>query len=422
MLRVGLALDPRIEGEILAMMLELGHRVAWRCHDADELAGRVASGAPVDVLLVSGDVDRLSARVIDAADGVGTRVVAVVVAEQDRRHATGLGLLDVVRLPVEPDELARVIAPLEIEDAGVAGSTPTAGRVIAVWGAAGSPGVTTIATGIASELAARGRRVVLVDADTYGSSVAPMLGLLDEAPGFAAACRLAGSGALDEEQLERIAAVHPGASGAFRVLTGIARSARWPELSTERVTETIARCREWMDDVVVDVGFCIEADEEISSDMFAPRRNGAAFAVLGAADHVIEVGAADPVGITRLLRGHAELIELVDPERISVVVNRLRSVALGTGPAGQLASTLSRFGGIEAAVLLPEDQRAVDAAVILGSCLRDHAPRGALAVALRRFVSTLLLPPDSVSGVRPRRSVRRARRQRRSIGRTGNEL
>lgn len=412
MQRVGLALDPRVEGEVLATMLELGHRVAWRCHDAEELVGRIASGAPVDVLLVSAGADRLSAGVIDAADSVGTRVVALAVAEQDRRHAAGLGLFDVVRLPMEPDELGRVIAPLHVGGDRSDDPSPTAGRVIAVWGAAGSPGATTIATGIASELAALGRRVLLVDADTYGSSVAPMLGLLDEAPGFAAACRLAGSGALDVEQLERIAVVHPGAAGSFRVLTGIARSARWPELSAERVGDTLARCREWMDDIVVDTGFCIEADEELSSDLFAPRRNGAAFAVLGAADHVVEVGSADPVGITRLLRGHAELVELVDPERVSVVVNRLRPVALGTGRAGQLASTLSRFGGIEAAALLPEDQRAIDAAVISGSCLRDHAPRSALAVALRRFVSTVLVPPALGSGPRTRRSARTHRRRR----------
>jgi len=411
MLRVGLALEPRVEGEVLATMLELGHRVAWRCHETGELAGRLGSGAPVDVLLVSAAEDRLTVEVVDAADGVGTRVVALAVTEQDRRHASGLGLLDVLSFPAEPEELERMIAPLGVDDDQDAPSERTSGRVIAVWGASGSPGATTVAAAIASELAARGRRVLLVDADTYGSSVATMLGLLDEAPGFAAACRLAGSGALDEEQLERIALVHPSASGAFRVLTGIARSARWPELSPDRVAETLARCREWMDDVVVDTGFCIEADEEISSDLFAPRRNGAAFAVLGAADQVVELGAADPVGITRLLRGHADLVELVDPDRVSVVVNRLRSVALGTGPAGQLASTLSRFGGIEAAALLPEDQRAVDAAVISGSCIRDHAPRSALAVAIRRFVTTTLLPSVSTPAVETRRSANRNRRR-----------
>lgn len=419
MRRVGLALSPRIEGEILATMLELGHRVAWRCHDAVDVTGRITAGAPVDVLLVSAG-EALTPDVIDAADGVGTRVVALAAGEAERRHAAALGLVDIVLLPADADDLERVMGSIgpttEVDDPDRA-----PGRVIAVWGGAGSPGVTTIAAGIASELAARGRRVLLVDADTYGSSVAAMLGLLDEAPGFAAACRLAASDALDEEQLDRIALVHHSDAGSFRVLTGISRAARWPELGAARVETTLARCREWMDDVVVDTGFCIEADEEISSDLFAPRRNGAALAVLGAADQVIEVGSADPVGITRLLRGHAELVELVDPSRVVVVVNRLRSVALGVGPAGQLASTLSRFGRIEAAALLPEDQRAVDAAVISGSTLRDHAPRGALAVALRRFVSSRLIPPTASGSEPTRRAVRDGRRRgiRAGIARRG---
>lgn len=416
MLRVGLALDPRVEGEILATMLDLGHRVAWRCHAVAELEGRLDSGAPVDVLLVSPGVERLRAELVDLADRVGTRVVALVSNETERRQAAGLGLVDVVVVPVAPEELDRAIAPIGLADAGPGALREVAGRVIAVWGAAGSPGTTTVAAGIASELASRGRRVVLIDADTYGSSLATMLGLLDEAPGFAAACRLAGSGALDVEQLERIAVVHPSPSGAFRVLTGISRAARWTELSADRVTTTIERCRAWMDDVVIDTSFCLEADEEISSDLFAPRRNGAAFAVLGAADRVVEVGAADPVGVTRLLRGHAELVELVDPARVSVVVNRLRGVALGVGPAAQLASTLSRFGGIEAAALLPEDQRVVDAAVIAGRSLRDQAPRGALPVALRRFVSTVLDQQSTAVRDRSRRSAGGVRGRRARTG------
>ena len=46
---------------------------------------------------------------------------------------------------------------------------------------------------------------LLVDCDTYGSSVAQALGLLDEAPGIAAAARAADQGALDLRRLARLA-------------------------------------------------------------------------------------------------------------------------------------------------------------------------------------------------------------------------
>ena len=70
-----------------------------------------------------------------------------------------------------------------------------------MWGPAGSPGRTLVAANIAGELAAEGKSVLLVDADSYGASVAAVLGLLDEAAGLAQACRLADQGLLDAEAL-----------------------------------------------------------------------------------------------------------------------------------------------------------------------------------------------------------------------------
>ena len=94
---------------------------------------------------------------------------------------------------------------------------PRTGRIIAVWGPAGSPGRTLVAANIAGELAAEGQSVLLVDADSYGASVAAVLGLLDESAGLAQACRLADQGLLDADALLRIAThrvpPRPGRSG-----------------------------------------------------------------------------------------------------------------------------------------------------------------------------------------------------------------
>ena len=45
---------------------------------------------------------------------------------------------------------------------------------------------------------------MLVDADTYGASVAAFLGLLDESAALAHACRMADQGVLDREAFERV--------------------------------------------------------------------------------------------------------------------------------------------------------------------------------------------------------------------------
>ena len=48
----------------------------------------------------------------------------------------------------------------------------------------------------------------------------------------------------------------------------------------------LAAARALADFTVVDCGFCLETDEELSFDTLAPRRNGATLAVLDDADLV----------------------------------------------------------------------------------------------------------------------------------------
>ena len=160
-------------------------------------------------------------------------------------------------------------------------------------GRPGAPGRTLVAVNIAGELAAEGKSVLLVDADSYGASVAGALGLLDEAAGLAQACRLADQGLLDAEALLRVAVPVTAKAGTFRVLTGITRADRWTELRAAALALVLNRAREVADFIVVDTGFCLEADEELSFDTMAPRRNAATLRSLELADTVLAVGSAD---------------------------------------------------------------------------------------------------------------------------------
>ncbi|WP_375499751.1 CpaE family protein [uncultured Jatrophihabitans sp.] len=288
--------------------------------------------------------------------------------------------------PVAPDELAR------------------RGSVVAVWGPTGAPGRTTVAVNLADEIARLGPASLLVDADVYGGTVAAVLGLLDESPGIAAASRLASAQRIDAASL---AALCWQLGPQLRVLTGIPLASRWTELRPAAVTSALAAARALADFTVVDCGFCLETDEELSFDTLAPRRNGATLAVLDDADLIVVVGSADPIGMQRLVRGLGELRDAEVAAPVWVVLNRVRPGVVPGDAAGELRGALERFAGRTPAALLPADHRAVDAAVAAGRLLSESTPSSSLRLALRELAG-------AVSGATVPASGRRSRRARRA--------
>jgi Flp pilus assembly CpaE family ATPase len=264
----------------------------------------------------------------------------------------------------------------------VAGS----GQLVAVWGPTGAPGRTTVAVGVAGELAAAGLPTLLADADTYGGAVAQLLGLLDEAPGLAAAARLANLGQLDLAALARVA---PVATRHLRVLTGISRAERWTELRPAALEEVWTRARSLAAVTVVDCGFSLEQDEELSFDTAAPRRNGATLATLAAADTVVAVGAADPIGVHRLVRGLGDLHEAVPGVRPVVVLTKVRPSVVGADPQAQLAAALERYAGVHDPRFVPHDSEPLDDALRQGRLLSEVAPDSAVRLALRDLALSL---------------------------------
>lgn len=421
-MRVALALPLEAEQRLAEVAGFHGHEVLARCSGGDELAVRLAQ-LPVELVVVQATPEHLTSRLVETADALGVRMLVITDDGEQERHATRAGIVDAVPGPASwglldgdpeepaataPDAFVPVGGP--VADADPGSTVPVAdvrrrGTVVVVWGPHGAPGRTSLAIALAAEFAAAGLRTVLADADTHAASVAPSLGLLDEAPGFAAACRLAGMGGLDESQLERLAVTPRGLRHPFRVLTGIGRSARWPELGAERVAGAISALRRWCEVLVVDVGASLEQDDELASDLATPRRNAAALEALRAADRVVAVASADPVGIPRFLRDHAELLELAepDPDRVTVVVNKLRQGTIGLNPAGQVRQTLARFGGIDDPLFVPWDAAAFDAALLGARPLADAAPRSPARAAVRELAEQLI-PAQPGAGGRRRKA------------------
>ncbi|YAL82491.1 AAA family ATPase [Dermacoccaceae bacterium W4C1] len=272
---------------------------------------------------------------------------------------------------------------------GAVDDSSEGGRIIAVWGPTGAPGRTTIAVNLAVELSRLSVPTLLVDADTYGASIAQALGLLDESPGLASATRLADAATLDRH---RLAAVAPEVRPGLRVLTGLPRADRWNELSPQSLQAVLTTARTLAQVIVVDTGFCLEQDEVLSYDTRAPQRNASTTTVLAAADDLLVVGSADPVGLQRLVRGLEEL-RGVPHGRSRVVLNRVRASAVGASPERRVTETLERFAGVTDPVLVPEDRSACDAAMLAGQALAEHNSSSAARRAITALAGELIGRP-----------------------------
>ncbi|GAA1133391.1 ATPase [Citricoccus alkalitolerans] len=275
---------------------------------------------------------------------------------------------------------------------GVATEPAAPPRMTAVWGPAGSPGRTTVAVNLAVELALSGRRTLLIDLDTYAASAGIHLGLLDESAGIAQACRTADQGRITPEGVGRAALRARVAGASLQVLTGLTRADRWPELRRAALDDVLEAATAGWDEVVLDCGFCLEEDEELSFDIPAPQRNAATLAGLAAADRVLAVGTGDPVGLPRLIHGLDELslhVDIVERSRVEVVVNQVRPDASGVAPRSQITGVLDRFGGSwTVAGFLPWDRRTLDRALLGGQVLAEAAPKSALRRAVARLAGT----------------------------------
>jgi Flp pilus assembly CpaE family ATPase len=401
-------------------------QVLHRCYDLGDLLA-VAAAGQAEVAVVAAGTRWLDRDALARLAAAGLAVVGVVAAgdEDSERQLRQVGLLHVASDADPPDAIvdrARAALAAEADPGGPdlgeepseRGEVPVEpdadGRRIlaAVWGPKGGPGRTTVAVNLAFEASAAGREALLVDADTYGGAVAQALGFLDDAPGLAWAARMAGRGELDVLRLRQSA--RRAAPGGPRVLPGLPRAELWTEVRPGTWEALLELFRVAFPVTVVDAGFCLEEDEELLYDQVRLRRNAVTRLAVQAADLVVAVARADPVGLHAFIRGYQELRELgVPASRVRVVVNQLRPGMFGGDrPAEQVRAALSRYVGIEPSAVVPYDRPGVDAALLAGQALREAQPGSPAQVALARLAA-VLFPAQPVQ-------TRRARRRSRLTG------
>lgn len=407
--------EPAVVAAIDAAGTQL--RVTRRCADLAEAVACAHAGLGVIVVLDAGlaGVDRAALARLRAA---GARSVLVARTDEGTRAAAlgadalvigdsgadAASILQAARRLAEGDdggegcegaeEAAIPSYEVAVAEGGDHGRVegedavePGRGGVVVVWGTSGAPGRSTVAANLATELARTGAATLLVDADAEAPVLAQLLGLLDETAGVAAACRAATNGTLDLASFARTSVlVEP----RLRFCSGLTRADRWRELSGPALDVVWERARELSRWVVVDVAHGLGQDDRGLPG--SAHRAAATRSALSAADVVLTLGSADPIGVRRLVQALGDLgdSELVSPDAQRLtVVTKLRAGAAGPRPAEGVAEALSRFAGVGEPVIIPDGRAILDESLLQGRALADVAPRSALRLALRDLAARL---------------------------------
>jgi MinD-like ATPase involved in chromosome partitioning or flagellar assembly len=222
-------------------------------------------------------------------------------------------------------------------------------QVIAVTSPHGSTGKTTVSINMALELAAEKFKVLIIDADLDGPSVANYFCLPELPAGLVGAIRIASQNRFDQAQLVRLSVQVPKTS--ITVLPGVI-SDQILELTSESLAAIIETAKASFDFVIVDLGSLKPKQEfDLTSE------------VVRISDQVVLVALADPIGIFRLLRTEQELL-LLD-EQPKLVVNRLRNSVIAQAKT-EIKTTLAGLGSLEPIAFLPDDPMHVDQATRVG--------------------------------------------------------
>ncbi len=365
---------------------ELGVVIVRRCVDQGELVGTALRDRPRAVL-VDASMTWVDRDLVVTLRRAGVEVFAV---GNSTRPLAEIGVRCVAAeasAEAVASALHQLEAPALVPESPVAAAHAMTGRVVAVWGGAGSPGRTTVAVQLAVEAAAAGTNTLLLDADVGAACVAQLLSL-DESPSIAQAARAAADG-----WQSPLAQCLQGGPHGVQVLAGLARAELWPEIKEEAWRSVLSAARTNFELVVVDVGASIEEDEELAFDRVPYRRNLVTTTTLDCADDIVLVTGADPVSLRRAVVAHRTLTERrtgggvngragVGPE---VVLNRVPSAGRRLQDCSR---AVSEWMGSMPMAMLPEEP-AFDRTVWEGRPLRDVAPRSPWLRELRPLLAEL---------------------------------
>jgi MinD-like ATPase involved in chromosome partitioning or flagellar assembly len=299
-----------------------------------------------DVLVVSHRWPALTPGLVRNVHAAGARVLGIADREEPaaREHLVRMGVDGIVPADVAlPSivEAIRAVAPVQDERAQLAGMRDRAdvgarvgSQIVTVGGPHGS-GKTELAVAVAVALVDRRESVLLLDADEHHAAIAIRLGLPPHASLRTAIAMMQTGGDVAQAPLPR---------GRIDVVPGGMPTTGRAPVDPSDALALLAELGHRYDHVVIDTSGV--ADSALGR------------ALLSAANAVLGIGAASPVGLSRLV-SWASLAAPSLAARLSLVVNfaphdRFRR--------GEVVDELRLAVGAPVGALLPFDQRVVRAA------------------------------------------------------------
>jgi len=358
------------DGEVLPLGF-----VSYSPEDTTQL---LAEGG-VSFLLVEARADLLSPLLVTAADNAGVELVALITSPLAEDVAGRMGVDKRVR---QPEDLTRlgpggsVATPTDTPPAGVRGI------VVAVWGPTGSPGRTTIATSLAVLCASQSLATVLIDADSRSGSIAPALGLLDEVPGFVAACRLADRLQLDREGLTRLSHHYEVSGRRVDVLSGVNGHRIHPEVTPETIRDVISVAKSLWDVIIVDTG-----SDGASPEDTPHAAQWVVTTMVDLADDFVALCWASPVGVARFARVFDDVMTRRARKPLRVLINGVDTSRRSLSDEAALREALRRFAGVDTPGVIPRDGPGVRKAEMAGLALPDAEGNSPVVKGLGFLVS-----------------------------------
>lgn len=262
------------------------------------------------------------------------------------QKVTQAGCSDLVVLRECPDDLRRALTQLVQRDA-----SPNAdGAAIAVLGAKGGVGATTVAANLADQLAQRKKeRVILVDLHLYLGDVSVML---DVKPRPSSLWFLLRGSVADERTWAEAPPMH---SAGFRVLGLDGDMKTADPVSAEQVVYLVERLKERYEHVILDCG------SEI---------NEVSLAAASAADHRLVVLTDELASRSGAKRRRDALAELeLGPTPARAILNRAHDASDAARKALEAVIDMPLIGHVSNA------WQDAQGAMERGKTLRQHAPR-----------------------------------------------